>query len=381
VHSLTTPVAGQPTPAGAPAAPAGSPASTYASRVGLVVSHDLFFSSSVEIQRQFSQIAAGGVSWVREDLSWAVAEPSPGVFEWASFDQLMTAASRTGIHVLGILDYSAPWASSDPHGTGDTAYPPKNNSDFAAYASAVTARYGSTGSFWAEHPELTPDPLSAVEIWNEPYGSWFWKPAPDPAAYAAMVRQSAPAIHAADPHMKVLMSGDLYSSDPGGSGFQPWLARLLADDPGIAKLVDALDVHPYPEPRNRGPYDNGSDISQAFGRVALIRQTEVSLGVSLPIWITEVGWNTAPDTPGAVSDQTQAEFLTDAVRRATTEWGSYVPKIFLFAWYRSNGVQGDPEQNYGLIDPSGTPKPAWSELTQLLGGSPGGPDPSASTSN
>ena len=26
------------------------------------------------------------------------------------FDRLMEAAARTGVHVLGILDYSAPWA-------------------------------------------------------------------------------------------------------------------------------------------------------------------------------------------------------------------------------------------------------------------------------
>ena len=373
-----------PAPAAASVAP-GGPANPYEGRVGLAVSHDLFDASTSEIEAQFAQIHAGGVSWVREDLEWAVAEPQQGIFNWAPFDRLMEAASRTGVHVLGILDYSAPWASSDPSGAGNKFYPPKNDVDYAAYSAGVASRYGSTGIFWSQHPELTPDPLSAVEIWNEPYGSWYWMPGPDPAAYDALVRATAPAIHAIDPSMTVLMSGDLQSWDDRnaatGTQAQPWLPRLLADDPGVAKLVNGLDVHPYPTPRDAGPYDDTASIEQSFGRIPLIRQTELAAGVNLPIWITEVGWSTAPNTPFSVSEQTQASYSLGVVHRAIDEWGAYVPKVFIFGWYRSNGIQGESDQNCGLVDVTGSLKPAWIELTQLLGGAPGPPDPSASLSN
>ena len=349
--------------------------------MGLVVSHDLIYASESELEAQFAQIRAGGVNWVREDFAWQVIEPRPGVFDWRNFDGLIEAAAKAGVHVLGILDYSAPWASSDPSGAGNQFYPPKHDGDFAAYAAAVAARYGNGGWFWGDHGELAAMPLTAVEIWNEPYGSWAWRPGPDPVAYAALVRQTALAIHAADPNMQVLMSGDLQSWDDRnaatGTQAQPWLARLLAADPGVAKLVNGLDVHPYPEPRDAGPYDLGVGQEQSFGRVALIRQTELAAGVSLPIWITEVGWSTAPNTPFSVSDQTQAAFFTGAVKRAIGEWGSYVPRIFLFAWYRSDGLAGALENDCDLLDPQGNPKPAWQALAQMLGGVPGGSDPSA----
>jgi hypothetical protein len=210
-------------------------------------------------------------------------------------------------------------------------------------------------------------------------------PGPDPAAYDALVSTTAPAIHAVDPSMTVLMSGDLQSWDDRnaatGTQAQPWLARLLQDDPGVAKLVNGFDVHPYPTPRNAGPYDTGASVSNSFGRIPLIRSTELAAGVNLPIWITEVGWSIAPNTAYSVSEQTQASFLLGAVDRAINEWGAYVPKIFLFGWYRSNGVQGDSSQNDGLVNEDGTLTPGWVDLTQLLGGVPGPPDPAAPLSN
>jgi hypothetical protein len=357
----------------------------YVGRVGLDVSNDLFDSSTARIAAQFRQIRSGGVSWIREDLTWTVAEPHRGVFDWVPFDRLMNAASQARINVLGILDYSAPWASSDPTAEDSEFYPPKDDGDYAAYAAAVAARYGRGGTFWITHPELVPMPLTAVEIWNEPYGSWYWKPAPNPAAYAAMVRQAAPSIHAVDPEMTVLMSGDLRSWNNAnrlhGRQSQPWLARLLAANPGLVKLVNGLDVHPNPEPRDTGPYGGGSTPQQSFARVPLIHQIELAAGVALPIWITEIGWSTSPDTPHAVSNQTQALYLRQAVQRSIGSWGTYVRKIFLFGWYRSSGLPRDQPGNFGLLDANGTTKPGWRAIIQLLRGRPAAAVSCAACSN
>jgi polysaccharide biosynthesis protein PslG len=340
-------------------------ASPYAGRIGLGVDDHLFNSSVTEIQGEFARIRSGGVSWIREDFSWNVIEPRRGSFNWAPFDRLMEAASRTGMHVLGILDYSAPWASSDPLGRGNPFYPPKDDSDFARYSAAVASRYGSTGEYWKRHPSERKVPLGAVEIWNEPFIYQWWNPAPDPAAYAKMVRSTAPAVRSADPRIRILMSGDLDSLDQFGH-YTPWIARLLSKSPGIARLVDGVSVHPYPEPWDLGPYDDGWSIRRSFGRVPLIRQAELAAGIRLPIWITEIGWSTAPDTPHAVSEETQARFLREAVHRSIEDWGAYVPKVFLFAWRRSNGVQGDRSHNYGLLDARGKPKQSWTAIKRLI---------------
>ncbi|HEX3974749.1 MAG TPA: glycosyl hydrolase [Solirubrobacteraceae bacterium] len=344
--------------------------SPYAGRVGMSMSHDLVTLPTSQIQAEFAQLRAGGVSWAREDLAWAIAEPKDGVYNWTPFDHLMTAASLAGVKVLGILDYSAPWASSDPSGRGNMFYPPKNDADFATYAAAVVARYGTNGSFWAQNPQLTRDPLAAVQVWGEPYGSWRWMPGPDPVAYAQLVRQTALAVHAADPALQVLMAGDLNSwSEHGNPHSQPWLAQVLAADPSLPGLVNGLSVDPYPTPRNLGPYGSAVDPAQSFSEVPLVHQTEAQAGVRLPIWITEIGWSTAPDTQAAVSDATQATFMRQAIQRGIGDWGSYVSKIFVFGWYRSSGVSGDWENNLGLLGPNGAPKPAWGAITQLLRGS------------
>ncbi len=329
------------------------------------LSHTLIEAPTATIEKEFKRLRAGGVLWVREDFSWALLEPRQGEFNWAPLDNLMLAARNGGVHVLGILDYSAPWASSDPSGHGDPFFPPSQNASFAAYASAVAHRYGSSGTFWSDRPSAGGSPLKALEIWNEPYGAWYWKPGPSPAEYAALVRATAPAIHVADPTIKVLMSGELESVSATGLR-APWLASLLRADPGLPALVDGLDVHPYPVIRERAPLAGGADTRFSFGRVASIHQLVRSTGHPLPIWITEVGWSTAPGAAEGVSETLQARYLVETIERSIGEWGDFVPYVFLFSWDRANSVAGDREHNYGVLNSRGEARAAWRAISSLL---------------
>ena len=65
----------------------------------------------------------------------------------------------------------------------------------------------------------------------------------------------------------------------------------------------------------------------------------LNAGVTLPIWITEIGWDTAPQTPQAVSDGQRAVFMRGAGVRAIGEWGAYVPKVFGIGLAVSQGTQ------------------------------------------
>src|SRR5688572_24511433 len=62
------------------------------------------------LRPQLAEMRAGGVRWIREDFLWSRIEPQPGRFDWSASDALMAAAAAEGVDVLGILDYSAPWA-------------------------------------------------------------------------------------------------------------------------------------------------------------------------------------------------------------------------------------------------------------------------------
>jgi len=333
------------------------------SRVGFAT--NLRWRSEPEILSELRTVSAGGVGWIREDFSWAQNEPERGVFDWTRTDRLMAAAARARIRVLAIIDYSAPWASSDPSGHGDVLYPPSDPHDYARYAEAVVTRYGDKGTFWAERPNLPKVPLGAVELWNEPYGRWDWKPDPDPARYARLAHLAATAVHAVDPGMVVLASGDLLQCRTDGR-IVGWVDHVLAADPGLAKEIDGWSVHPYPDPRNLGPYDTIHDRRFTFSVVPLVRAVTMAAGADLPIWITEIGWSTAPRVPGAVTNKQQADYITGAVRRALNDWGSFVPRIFLYTWDHANGVAGDREGNYGLLHSDGTPKPAWDALRTLI---------------
>lgn len=223
----------------------------------------------------------------------------------------------------------------------------------------------SSGTFWASHPDLPKVPLGAVELWNEPFGGWFWKPTPDPKAYARLVDAAAPAVHAADASLTVLASGDLIQSRADGV-LHEWLGELLDADPTLPAEVDGFSVHPYPWPRDAGPYDPAMNPRVSFGRVSAIRDTELAHGTQLPIWITEIGWSTAPGVSDAVSEATQAQFLTGAIQRATGEWRSFVSRIFVFSWDPASDRPGDREGNYSIRHADGSPKPAWTAIQHLL---------------
>ena len=327
-----------------------APSVPSAGRVGL--SSHLFWQPAADIESDLRTVVDGGVRWIREDLTWAVLEPDRGRWDWTKADRLMRAASHAGVSVLGILDYSAPWASSGEH--DEYNYPPKAFADFATYAANVAARYGSGGVFWAEHPGLVPAAI-ALEIWNEPFAYWSWEPAPNPIAYAAMVRAGATAIRAANAAVQILISGDVVEYGRRGPG-GPWLDRVLAADVGLGSLIDAFSVHPYPSPRQKSPLDESAELR--FDRVPETRAVAMAHGLDKPVWITEIGWTTATRSGEGVNESTQARFIGEAIERALTQW-TYVAKVFVYTWDTSNGVMTDTEGNFALRRANGTMKPAW----------------------
>jgi hypothetical protein len=315
----------------------------------------LVWASADTIEPVLDEIRRGGVRWVREELPWREIEPEPGRFDWRRTDALMAAASRTGVQVLGILAYSAPWASADP---GDGRHPPADPAAYARYAAAVLARYGPDGSFWRDRADLRRQPLRAVEIRNEPWSHSAWQPDPDPAAYARLVRAAVAAIRDVAPDTVVAIAGDLLQVRTDGA-IVGWLEELLRVDPGLPALVDVYSVHPYPDPRTAGPYEDRPDARWDFRRVELVR----AIDDSLPIWITEIGWSTAA-TDDSVDERTQAEHLAGAIRRAAEEW-EYVERVFVYSFDRDGGAADDREGHYGLRRADGSSKPAWTALQEL----------------
>ncbi len=338
--------------------------SANAGRVG--VDADLFWTGEGTDTTQLQTLAAAGLTWVRSDFYWGTIEPGRGQFNWSNSDGLMAAAAKAGVNVDAILDYSAPWASSDPSGHGDAYYPPSNPADYAQFASAVVGRYGPNGSFWSSRPDVPVHPLAAVEIWNEPWGDWNWKPNPDPVGYGQLVNAAGAAIRTADPGVKILVAGDDLQVRTDGSTVS-WIQNLLASDPGIGTYVDAWSVHPYPDPTSNGPNTAGP-IDYAYSRVTVTQTDAAAAGVSRPIWITEIGWSTATGTSGAVSEATQSQYLSQALGMALGTWRNSIAETFVYTWDQDGTNPSDLQQHYSLRHADGSYKPAWAAVTSSLTG-------------
>ncbi len=308
--------------------------------------------SPVDAYAYLSRLRAGGVRWIREDFTWSEIEPSRGRFVWRHTDNLMRNAALLGIRVLALATYAPGWASGH---YGTNKYPPKNPVDYARFVRSIADRYGSRGTFWRLNPRLAPSPITAIELWNEPWMASFWEPAPDPAAYARLVRAAAVAVKARHPGLSLLASADLNDQNPS------WFTSMLAADPPLwqSSLVSAWSVHPYCH--DQSPSAHTLPLLESFDRVLLTRSLAQQAGADKPIWITEFGWRTDQGGPDAVSEDAQAQFTRDALIRIRTQWGSFVRKAFLFTWTKPS-----LEDQYNLIRPDGSTRPAWLTVQRMI---------------
>jgi polysaccharide biosynthesis protein PslG len=345
----------------APADPSVEEGPARAAAVGLSAS--LRFLQGDELVSEISDLRAAGVRYSREDMEWADIEPEPGRFDWSRWDGLVGASAQQGLRLIAIPIGSPAWATGAPN------RPPVGDAASAAYAAFVRAaidRYGTNGTFWPANPHLPRVPITMWDVWNEPYEPSGWGGPPDPAAYARLYRRTVQAGRDADPKARFLLEAD---TGAGGSGWPqpPFLEAMLASDAGLARDIDIVSVHPYsgrrpPQectPDRRPP---GREFWQAtrfdFCRVLDIRRILDANGAGdARIWITEMGWSTAPQGERSVSEAQQAQYTRDAfdlLRR----W-RVVDGIVFYHYQLSEQDPTSDQDWYGLVRSDGTPKPAW----------------------
>lgn len=314
-----------------PALPAGAaPAATVGERFGAASSHIKLWDPAA-VGAELDALAEAGLGWLRCDFAWSDLEPSPGEWNFAGADRVVEEAGRRGIRVLGILGTSPPWAN----GGHEWNWPPTDAAAWRNYARTVASRYAGRVSAW--------------EIWNEQNIDAFWQPAPDPAAYVALLAEASPEIRAADPAAVIVMGG------VAGLGSADLDAYLSA---GAAEYIDALAYHPYAETIGREGQPEGDALRPkeslcreivAFVRLLISRHTARDLG----IWITEVGWTTSPESPAGVDEATQADYLLRTmVNYAATD----VDRVI---WFNLRDTHLNPWDRYGLLLFGFSPKPSY----------------------
>jgi hypothetical protein len=283
-----------------------------------VEAKDVYAGDAAYRQRELRAQEASGVGLIRQVFFWSEVERNPGRFTFESYDSFVAETARHGIDLLPILFGPPSFRSSKPdRGARHGTYPPKSDEDFAAFAAAVVRRYGPSGSFWADHPDLPAHPIRNWQIWNEPHLPAFWPTGPDPAAYVKMLRTVGTAIKDVDPDANIVAAGLSQSALPGAIPLSRFITAMYRA--GGASAFDTLAVHPYA----RTP---GTAVDLVKRTRALMDRLGDRDG---RLWVTEISWS---------ANGPRSKFTTSAGGQARNLRTFYSQMLALRARLRLVGV-------------------------------------------
>ena len=189
----------------------------------------------------------------------------------------------------------------------------------------------------------------AIEVLNEPAGSWFWGPQAESPVNEAAYANLLNVVHAA--FVKEFGSARplILGSYGNASAFEgEWGPAWWRDV--NHESVDGVTIHPY------GGVDNRS--ASAEGNRLQVAQAHEQTGK--PVYVTEVGWPTAVGQPATDDslqwgEAEQAQNITNFIDWAKST--GYVADVTIFN-YRDYGTN----DWYGIESSSGRHKPAYAAL-------------------
>lgn len=208
------------------------------------------------LEKAISLMKEAGVGSVRIDFIWQDIEPSRGKVDYSKYDALVDLLYRNNIQILGLLDYTADWASP----AGQWNYPDSDNALFVKYASGVVQRYKDKVKYW--------------ELWNEPDSHTYWNPQDGLKSYVGLLKEVYVALKKIDPYCRILNGG---------------IANGLTSvnhlyDNGAQGYFDIMNIHIFETPLDH------SAIKRANAFVRLTKKIMARNGDSQKkIWVTEIG--------------------------------------------------------------------------------------------
>jgi hypothetical protein len=335
--------------------------------------------SAATRDKTLSQITAFGVTHVRQLVYWRDYAPNPDSrtkpsFDasdpnayppdtWDNLDGLIAAAKAHGVSVMLTLTGPVPrWATRDKK--DNLSYP--DAKAFGQFATAVGRRYGDDVSTWS--------------IWNEPNQPQFLLPqfvhgrAESPKLYRKLYQAGYAGLRATPANARdTILLGE--TSPRGNVHIVRPLAFLrgtlcLDSKWRMSKSCKALPADGYAHhayttsegPRFKPPAADDVTIGVLSRLVSALDKAARAgaLPAQLPIYLTEFGIQSTPDTIAGVSLARQAAYI------AIAEHIAYVnPRVVAFSQYllsddppRASGYKYGGFES-GLISSSGKEKPAY----------------------
>jgi hypothetical protein len=259
---------------------------------------------------------------------------------------------------LGMTDerWSLTWDPDHPTQIGELPF--LQRAAPIAGKDAILSLYSSSPKRWdaTAFCDWAGSVASLVERWgitrfvvgNEPNTAVYWSP-PDPVGYEHLLDACYATIHAANPNAEVI--GMALSPRSTGSGVAPLsfvkrVAAAYAASPQTHPLMDAVSIHPYPNPnRADDPPGIGYPATQdAYGIPNLDRikqalydgfHASTTQPWQVPLVVDEVGWQvdttgdaryTGTENVKTVTPAEQAQYLDETMSKyfACDPWVSDV---------------------------------------------------------
>ncbi|HWI72398.1 MAG TPA: hypothetical protein VNT55_10615 [Baekduia sp.] len=306
------------------------------------------------------RLDAIGVRALRVALVWAAVAPDagsrtrpafdasdPNAYDWGGYGRLIDAAHARGWRVL--VTFSAPvpkWATA---ARADQVTRP-SAAEFGAFATAAGRRFGDAVSAWG--------------LWNEPNHPRFLKPQyargrlVAPSLYRALHLAGVRGLEAAGQTKDTMLGGE---TAPGGdrrTSIPPLQFLRAVSCQGCARLrIDAWAHHPYAN--RRGPFYVPPDRDNVtIGVLARLERALDRVGRrSTPVWATEYGVQSSPDTTLGVPLAQQAEYRSISERILRTD-----PRVGATAQYLLVDDVALAGFQSGLITSGGRAKPSLDEF-------------------
>ncbi len=198
---------------------------------------------------------------------------------------------------------------------------------------------------------------AAIEVLNEPGGSWFWGAnagdQENATAYAHLLKVVHEAFVANGKGPLILASYD------GGEGPTTWGEEVFKADPNVGSYIDGITMHSYGGTQSR----SASALGSRYHIEAAHAQHP-----QIPIYVTEVGWPTAVGQPSTGDSMQWTEAEQAANITNFVDWArstGYIADVTIFN-YRDYGTN----DWYGIESASGAHKLAYAALQEAAGGLP-----------
>lgn len=284
--------------------------------------------------RDVHEAAALGADTIRLVLRWDWLAPSRARSYPASrlsrVKRLLRVARSEHLRVVATVLSTPTWASGQANLLGlSFAAPPRDAADFGDFVGDISQRWGRL--------------LAAIEVWNEPNLTFFWRGSA--AQYVGLVRAARIAVDdSRNPDLRVV-GGALAGSAA------PYLQRLY--DRGIANWSDAISIHPYDsgDPARRRP----GDLRSFTVGIPKVHRTMRANRDRDPLMITEFGVSDCGGLVVCALPAVKAARLEYALRRAA-QW-RYLDAVLLYR-LRDSSDASRAVDRFGVLNSDWTVKPA-----------------------